>query len=127
MFERLDEIERTYEDVERQLADPEVIADQARQATLEEELRRALVPKDPNDDKDVIVEVRAGTGGDEAALFAGDLYRMYSRWAEQHGYKLEVLSQSASNLDASVKEVVFAVKGKGAWSRLKYEAGVHRV
>jgi peptide chain release factor 1 len=75
----------------------------------------------------VLVEVRAGTGGDEAALFAGDLYRMYFRWAEQHGYKVEVLSQSASNLDASVKEVVFAVKGRGAWSRLKYEAGVHRV
>src|SRR5918999_2454331 len=126
MFERLDEIERTYEDVERQLADPEVIADQARQATLEEELRRALVPKDPNDDRDVIVEVRAGTGGDEAALFAGDLYRMYTRWAEQHGYKVERLSQSASDLEG-VKEVVFAVKGKGAWSRLKYEAGVHRV
>jgi peptide chain release factor 1 len=184
MFERLEEIERTYEDVERQLADPEVLADQARlielsrrhaelaevvrayrswrqagedlttarqllreersadgralleeeiddaqarQADLQEQLRRALVPRDPNDDKDVIVEVRAGTGGDEAALFAGDLYRMYVRWAEQHGYKVEELSQSASTLDASVKEVVFAVKGRGAWSRLKYEAGVHRV
>ena len=74
----------------------------------------------------MIVEVRAGTGGDEAALFAGDLYRMYTRWAEQHGYKVEVLSQSESVLEG-VKEVVFAVKGKGAWSRLKYEAGVHRV
>ena len=74
----------------------------------------------------MIVEVRAGTGGDEAALFAGDLYRMYVRWAEQHGYKVEVLSQSESDLEG-VKEVVFAVKGKGAWSRLKYEAGVHRV
>jgi peptide chain release factor 1 len=183
MFERLDEIERTYDEVERQLADPEVIADQARlielsrrhaelgevvrayrawrsagedlatarqlqreersadgrtlleeeiadaqarQATLEERLRRALVPKDPNDDKDVIVEVRAGTGGDEAALFASDLHRMYTRWAEQHGFKVEVLSQSASDLEG-VKEAVFAVKGRGAWSRLKYEAGVHRV
>jgi len=85
------------------------------------------VPRDPNDDRDVIVEVRAGTGGDEAALFAFDLYRMYVRWAEQHGYKVEELSQSESNLNASVKEVVFAVKGRGAWSRLKYEAGVHRV
>jgi peptide chain release factor 1 len=183
MFERLDEIERTYEDVERQLADPEVLADQtrlvelsrrhaelgevvrtyrawrsagddlatarellreersadgralldeeitdaqARQATLAERLRRALVPKDPNDDKDVIVEIRAGTGGDEAALFAGDLHRMYTRWAEQHGYKVEDLSRSESDLEG-VKEVVFAVKGRGAWSRLKYEAGVHRV
>jgi peptide chain release factor 1 len=108
--------------LEEELADA-----QARQATLEERLRRALVPKDPNDDKDVIVEVRAGTGGDEAALFAGDLHRMYVRWAEQHGYKVEALSQSESNLDGSLKEVVFAVKGRGAWSRLKYEAGVHRV
>jgi peptide chain release factor 1 len=110
----------------RTLLEEEIADAQARQATLEERLRRALVPKDPNDDKDVIVEVRAGTGGDEAALFAGDLHRMYTRWAEQHGFKVEVLSQSASDLEG-VKEAVFAVKGRGAWSRLKYEAGVHRV
>ncbi|HEY6589518.1 MAG TPA: peptide chain release factor 1, partial [Actinomycetota bacterium] len=108
------------------LLEEEIADAQARQATLEERLRRALVPKDPNDDKDVIVEVRAGTGGDEAALFASDLHRMYTRWAEQHGFKVEVLSQSASDLEG-VKEAVFAVKGRGAWSRLKYEAGVHRV
>src|SRR5919106_880656 len=123
MFERLEE--RSADG--RSMLDEELADAQARQAALEEQLRRALVPKDPNDDKDVIVEVRAGTGGDEAALFAGDLHRMYVRWADQHGFKVEVLSQSASNLDASVKEVVFAVKGRGAWSRLKYEAGVHRV
>jgi len=85
-----------------------------------------MVAKDPNDDRDVIVEIRAGTGGDEAALFAGDLFRMYSRWAEQHGHRTEVLSSSPSDLEG-FKEVIFAVKGKGAWSRLKYEAGVHRV
>jgi peptide chain release factor 1 len=100
---------------------------QERIAELEELLKQALAPRDPNDAKDVIVEIRAGTGGDEAALFAGDLYRMYSRWAEQHGYKVEVLSQSLSDLDGGFKEVIFSVQGKGAWSRLKYEAGVHRV
>ena len=183
MFERLDEIEQTYDEIERQLGDPAVIADQrrlvelskrhaelgevvrryrtwraaaedlatarqlleeetsadgralleeevaaapARLEALEAELRRALLPKDPNDDKDVIVEIRAGTGGEEAGLFVGDLYRMYTRWAEQHGLKVEVLSESPSDLEG-YKEVVFAVKGKGAWSRLKYEAGVHRV
>src|SRR5687767_15052471 len=109
-----------------ELAREEARSLEAREAELRERLRLALVPRDPNDDKDVIVEVRAGAGGDEAALFAFDLYRMYVRWAEQHGYKVEVLSQSESDLEG-VKEVVFAVKGKGAWSRLKYEAGVHRV
>ena len=94
---------------------------------LEGELRLALAPKDPSDDKDVIVEIRAGIGGDEAALFAGDLQRMYARWAEQHGYKVEIISQSLSDLDGGFKEVVFAVKGRGAYSRLKFEAGVHRV
>jgi peptide chain release factor 1 len=184
VFERLDELERTYTSIEDQLADPAVFADherfvelskryaelgdvvrtyrawkaarddlvagrqllreerssegralleeelqsaQERIAELEDELKRVLAPRDPNDAKDVIVEIRAGTGGDEAALFAGDLYRMYTRWAEQHGYRVEVLSQSLSDLDGAFKEVVFSVQGKGAWSRLKYEAGVHRV
>jgi peptide chain release factor 1 len=183
VFGRLDEIEQTYREIEAQLGDPAVLADQrrfvelskrygelgevvrayrglkaargdletARQlqreeasaegralldeeiassqrsvAELEAELERAMVAKDPNDDRDVIVEIRAGTGGDEAALFAGDLFRMYSRWAEQHGHRTEVLSSSPSDLEG-FKEVIFAVKGKGAWSRLKYEAGVHRV
>ncbi len=117
--------ERAAED--RALLEDELRATQQRIAELEEELKQALAPRDPNDAKDVIVEVRAGTGGDEAALFAGDLYRMYTRWAEQHGYKVEILSQSLSDLDGGFKEVIFSVQGKGAWSRLKYEAGVHRV
>jgi peptide chain release factor 1 len=111
----------------RALLEEELAAAQERIAGLEDDLKQALAPRDPNDAKDVIVEVRAGTGGDEAALFAGDLYRMYTRWAEQHGYRLEVLSQSPSDLGGGFKEVVFSVQGRGAWSRLKFEAGVHRV
>jgi peptide chain release factor 1 len=89
-------------------------------------LRAALAPRDPNDERDVIVEVRAGAGGDEAGLFAAELYRMYQRYAEGRGWRTEVLSSSPSGL-GGFKEVTFAVKGKGAYSRLKYEAGVHRV
>jgi peptide chain release factor 1 len=111
----------------RAMLEDELRVTQERLDALETELRQALAPKDPNDDKDVIVEIRAGTGGDEAALFAGDLFRMYSRWAEQHGYKVELLSQSLSDLGGGFKEVVFSIHGKGAWSRLKFEAGVHRV
>jgi peptide chain release factor 1 len=111
----------------RALLEEELAAAQERIAGLEDDLKQALAPRDPNDAKDVIVEIRAGTGGDEAALFAGDLYRMYTRWAEQHGYRIEVLSQSPSDLGGGFKEVVFSVQGRGAWSRLKYEAGVHRV
>ncbi len=111
----------------RAMVEDELRTTQERLDELEGELRLALAPKDPSDDKDVIVEIRAGTGGDEAALFAGDLQRMYARWAEQHGYKVEIISQSLSDLDGGFKEVVFAVKGRGAYSRLKFEAGVHRV
>ncbi len=93
---------------------------------IESELRRLLIPKDPDDDKDVIVEVRAAAGGDEAALWAGDLYRMYERFAERSGWTIEPIDISATG-GGGVKEVTFAVKGKGAWSRLKYEAGPHRV
>jgi peptide chain release factor 1 len=95
-------------------------------AELESKLKTLLLPKDPNDDKNVIVEVRAGTGGEEAALFAGELFRMYARWAEEHRFKIELLSASESDM-GGFKEVIFAVKGKGAFSRLKYESGVHRV
>jgi peptide chain release factor 1 len=101
----------------------ELTADHER---LEAQLKTLLLPKDPNDEKNVIVEVRAGTGGEEAALFAGELHRMYERWAEAHGYKTELLSASESDM-GGFKEVIFAVKGKGAYSRLKYESGVHRV
>lgn len=93
---------------------------------LENELKSMLVPKDPRDDKNVIMEVRAGTGGDEAALFAADLFRMYSRYAENKRWKTEILSENAIGI-GGYKEVIFQIKGKGAYSKLKYESGVHRV
>ncbi|MFN2164792.1 MAG: peptide chain release factor 1, partial [Anaerolineae bacterium] len=93
---------------------------------LEEQLKVMLLPSDPNDDKDVIVEVRAGTGGDEAGLFAADLFRMYSRWAEATGYKVDMLSHHETGI-GGFKEVIFSVRGQGAFSRLKHESGVHRV
>lgn len=93
---------------------------------IEHDLRLALLPRDPNDDRDVIVEIRAGTGGTEAALFAADLYRMYTRYALNRGWNVELLDASPSELEG-FKEVVFEVQGKGAYSRLKYERGVHRV
>jgi peptide chain release factor 1 len=93
---------------------------------LREELRQALLPRDPNDEKDIIMEIRAGTGGNEAALFAADLFRMYSRYAQGHGWKVDVISISESGI-GGFKEIIFEVKGKGAFSRLKYESGVHRV
>ncbi|MBI1885193.1 MAG: peptide chain release factor 1 [Chloroflexi bacterium] len=93
---------------------------------LEADLRLALLPKSPLDDKDVIVEVRAAAGGEEAALFAGDLYRLYSRYAERQRWGVDVISSHASDL-GGFKEIIFEVRGKGAYSRLKYESGVHRV
>jgi peptide chain release factor 1 len=94
---------------------------------LTERLRELLLTKDPNDQKDVIVEIRAAVGGEEAALFAGDLFQMYTRYAESKGWRTEKISASESDQRGGYKEIVFAVKGKGAWSRLKYEAGSHRV
>ena len=182
MFERLDDIQRRYDEIERLLSDPavasdpnrlrdlgrehaeleetvrtyreyrtteddltaardmlkessdadaaflrdEVAANEERLAKLEHELRELLIPKDPNDERDVIVEIRAAAGGDEAGLFARDLYEMYQRYAEKHRFKTETLSASPSEL-GGFKEVVFSVKGKGPYSRLKYESGVHRV
>ena len=93
---------------------------------LEDDIRRALLPPDPRDEKSVIVEIRAGTGGDEAALFAADLFRMYTRYAEAHGWQTEVMSHSEGGI-GGLKEIIFEVKVKGAYSRLKYESGVHRV
>ncbi len=93
---------------------------------LGDELKLLLLPRDPNDDKDVIVEVRAGEGGDEAGLFAADLYRMYTRYAETHGWKTDLVSGS-ENAAGGYKEIAFEVRGDGAYSRLKYEGGVHRV
>jgi len=98
----------------------------ARIEALEEEIRLAMVERDPNDDKNVIVEIRAGTGGDEAALFAGDLYKMLTRYAELRGFSTEVLSQSASEA-GGFKEVTFEVRGDGAYSVYKFEGGTHRV
>ncbi len=93
---------------------------------IESEIKVLLLPKDPNDDKSVIVEVRGGAGGDEAALFAGNLFRMYTRYAERRGWKMELLSANETGV-GGYKEVSFMIKGKGAYSRLKYESGVHRV
>ncbi|HHC08874.1 MAG TPA: peptide chain release factor 1 [Actinobacteria bacterium] len=104
-----------------------VVADKtAELAELEDRLRVLLVPKDPNDDKDVIVEIRAAAGGEEAALWAADLYRMYQRFAERHGWAVEPIDLSTTGT-GGIKEAIFAVKGKGAYSRFKYEAGAHRV
>lgn len=94
--------------------------------SLEAEIKGMLVPKDPRDDKNVIVEIRAGTGGDEAAIFAADLFRMYTRYADTKRWKTEILSENAIGV-GGYKEVIFEIKGKGAYSKLKYESGVHRV
>lgn len=183
VLERLNNIERHYEDIMAQLAAPETAADQERmtkllkeegsltplihtfrkfrecadaaqetrqmllsetdpemkemekqelsrlttqQESLERELKILLLPKDPNDERNVIMEIRAGTGGEEAALFAAQLFRMYSRFVERRGWKLEVVNAFPTQL-GGMKEVEFMVKGKGAWSVLKYESGVHRV
>jgi peptide chain release factor 1 len=99
---------------------------ESRVETLEGELKVLLIPKDPNDDKNVILEVRAGTGGEEAGLFAGDLLRMYMRYAERRGWKTELADMNESGIGA-VKEAVLMIRGRGAYSRLKYESGVHRV
>jgi len=183
MLEKLERIEKRYDDLEQQLADPEVAADYQRaakiareqaeireivetyrqykrvlqeidearemveleadpdmrelaeaelkdlkrqKAALEESLKKLLIPKDPRDKKNVIMEIRAAAGGDEAALFAADLFRMYSRYAERHGWKVDVLSSNRSGI-GGYKEIIFLIKGEGAYSRLKYESGVHRV
>src|SRR5437016_5595259 len=183
MEERLEEIERRYDDIAREMSSPQVVSDpsrlrelgrtfseleeivlpyrkykqamqevadalaltaqepdpesaryfreeaeraEAEAARLRDRLELLLVPKDPNDAKDVVVEIRAGTGGQEAALWAGNLLEMYRRYAEQHRYKTEVLSASPSDA-GGFKEVVLEIRGKGAYSRLKHEAGPHRV
>ncbi|KRF19280.1 peptide chain release factor 1 [Paenibacillus sp. V4I3] len=95
-------------------------------AKLEEQLRMLMMPKDPNDDKNVIVEIRGAAGGDEAALFAGDLYRMYTRYADAQGWRTEILDASVNDL-GGFKEIIFMITGKGAYSKLKYESGAHRV
>jgi peptide chain release factor 1 len=177
---KLDQLEDTFADIERQISDPEVISDQdkyqallkkhsdikegvdsyrsfktveqeladakellsdpemkemaeveipeleSRKKALEDELQIFLLPKDPNDDKNAIVEIRQGTGGDEAALFAYDLYRMYTRYAEKQRWSVQVLSETLTGLKG-VKEIAFLVTGNGAYSYLKFESGTHRV
>ena len=185
MFQKLDEIERRYADLEARAASPEVLADhalatktmramreilpiveknrerkridaqlagaqelldtlppadelrpiaqqeleglRARRDAIEEEIRLLLLPRDPNDGKNVVLEIRAGTGGDEAALFAEELLRMYVRYAESRGWKVEIIDRSDSGGAGGLKEVQAIVEGEGAYSRLKYEGGVHRV
>jgi peptide chain release factor 1 len=182
MFDRLAEIERRFEDLERLVVDPAVIADrrefaklarersqleetvrvfrerrrleteltdhrtllddadpelremargeipglEGRLAELDERLKVLLLPRDPNDERNTVLEIRAGTGGDEAGLFSADLFRMYSRYAERKGWRVETLSASPTGL-GGLKEVIALVHGQGAYSRLKYEGGVHRV
>lgn len=183
MFNRLDEIERRYDELTELLSSPDVISNQAefqkyaknqsnisetvmvyreykeivkqledieallkenldrdmlemaeleqeelteKKKTYEEKLKILLLPKDPNDEKNVIMEIRAGAGGDEAALFAGDLYRMYTKYAESQDWKTELLSASFTDI-GGFKEIIFMIEGKGAYSRLKFESGVHRV
>lgn len=109
-----------------ELAKAEIPEDEAKLAQLEEDLFILLTPKDPNDDKNIIMEIRAGAGGDEASLFAAELYRMYLRWCEANGYKTELISESANN-SGGYKEVIFKISGDAPYARLKFEGGVHRV
>jgi len=110
----------------RSMAKQEIIPLENTMERLLGELKMSLLPRDPNDQRDVIVEIRAGTGGDEAGIFAGDLFRMYSRYAQVRNWVVEIVDKNESAI-GSIKEVVFEIKGKGAFSRLKYERGVHRV
>ena len=143
-LEEIVALHREYQQVERALGDaraivaeggdPEMVALASEEITtlssrndeLEERLKRALLPKDPRDERDVIVEIRAGTGGEEAGLFAADLYRMYTRYAEGRGWKTEIVSANETGI-GGFKEIIFEVHGAGAYSRMKYESGVHRV
>ena len=137
LYERYESVSRQLEDARailneggdedlRALAQEEVHALEAQRDELEGQMRLALLPKDRNAEKDVIVEIRAGTGGEEAALFAGDLYRMYARYAQAKGWDVDVIDSNPTGI-GGFKEVVFEVKGKGAFSRLKHESGGHRV
>jgi peptide chain release factor 1 len=110
----------------RAMAQEELAQLSARRTALESQIRLLLLPRDPNDSKNVIIEIRQGTGGDEAALFAADLYRMYARYAERQGWKIEIVNAS-ENGPGGYKEIVFDLHGEGAYSRLKYEGGTHRV
>ncbi len=110
----------------KEFAQEEISAGKERLEEIEEELQTLLIPKDPNDDKNIILEIRAGTGGDESALFAGDLFRMYSRYVERQRWKLEILSANESDV-GGYKEIIAKIEGQGAYSKLKFESGGHRV
>jgi peptide chain release factor 1 len=124
--ETLELLGEKLDDEMRQMAQAELDEAKAEKERLEAELRILLLPQDPNDDKDVIMEIRGGAGGEEAALFAGALFRMYSRYAESQGWRVEMMDSNPTDL-GGFKEVVFSIAGTGAYSRLKYESGVHRV
>ena len=134
LYARFTARERDAASAQDMLADPEMKSfgeDELREAksdlaALEKDLERALLPRDPNDDKNIFLEIRAGTGGDESALFAGDLFRMYSRFAERNRWQVELTSESPSDL-GGYKEVIMRIAGPGAYSRLKFESGGHRV
>jgi peptide chain release factor 1 len=124
---RADEARELQKDPEmRDMAHEEEKELLAQQETLEQQMKVLLMPRDPNDDKNILLEIRAGTGGDEAALFAGDLFRMYSRYAERRRWQVELVS-SSSGAAGGMREIIVGVNGKGAYSQLKYESGVHRV
>ena len=124
--ETLELLGEKLDDEMHEMAQTELNVAKAAKESLEQELRILLLPKDPNDEKDVIMEIRGGAGGEEAALFAGDLFRMYSRYAETQGWRVEMLDSNPTDL-GGFKEVVFSIAGNGAYSRLKFESGVHRV
>src|SRR5713101_1879152 len=129
VLKRLADTRHLLDDGDRELAalaQAEMTELSARQTELEAELKRLLLPRDPNDDKNVFVEIRAGAGGDEAALFAAELARMYTKYAERRRWKIEVMDASETG-GGGLKDVILFVQGRGAWSRLKFERGVHRV
>jgi len=138
LYDRYKDVCRQVDDAEEMLADEELEPDfralveeelqelESSRETMERQLRVMLLPRDPNDEKNVIMEIRAGAGGDEAALFAGDLFKMYSRYAEMTGWRVEPMSASPTEL-GGFKEVIFMIEGRGAYSKLKFESGVHRV
>ena len=119
-------LEQDQDEEFKQMLTEELTSLQKQQESLERQLRVALLPRDPDDDKSVIMEIRAGTGGDEAALFAGDLFRMYSRYAEEKGWKTDIMDVHYTDI-GGIKEIIFVVDGQGVYSQLKYESGVHRV
>jgi peptide chain release factor 1 len=125
-LEEARDLQNSQDDELRELAEAEIIELEPVVERLEDEIKSMLLPRDKRDARNVIMEIRAGTGGDEAALFAADLFRMYSRYAENRRWKIEVLSSNEIGI-GGFKEIIFTVKGKGAYSRLKYESGVHRV